>query len=312
MAWQAARCVARWDGERADRPVPVAGAVVRPAARQSRRAYIPEVNGPITTAALTRLVAERVGAGAVVLALHESATRPLADIPSGQSDSITGGRSGGGIDDDELADRRAAGARPARLGPTVRADLHRRGGGTEPSACSRTVGDTVPRTALPNRRAGLRAGRRRRGLGPVGGVCSTRFRDFHGAGRDDEFAGDLLDWRGRRPSGATPRSRGASASVDPGGHGGQPPSGRTAHRGFDLPQFEVGILQRLRRRPSTRGTDLGGRRIRSSRTVRSKAYLKPSANAHTMGRFLNPPSVRQPVGMWEADDPPVGITGAAT
>ena len=120
MAWQAARCVARWDGDRADKGLRRWRAVARSAARQSRRAYIPEVSGPITTAALTRLVAERVGAGAVVLALHESATRPLADIPLAQSDSIilvVGPE--GGIDDDELADLAAAGARPARLGPAV-------------------------------------------------------------------------------------------------------------------------------------------------------------------------------------------------
>ncbi|HMZ13694.1 MAG TPA: RsmE family RNA methyltransferase, partial [Mycobacterium sp.] len=107
-------------GDRADKGLRRWRAVARSAARQSRRAYIPEVSGPITTAALTRLVAERVGAGAVVLALHESASRALADIPLAQSDSIilvVGPE--GGIDDDELADLAAAGARPARLGPTV-------------------------------------------------------------------------------------------------------------------------------------------------------------------------------------------------
>jgi 16S rRNA (uracil1498-N3)-methyltransferase len=53
MAWQAARCVARWDGERRTRAAPVAGGGPL-GGPPPRRAYIPEVNGPITTAALTR------------------------------------------------------------------------------------------------------------------------------------------------------------------------------------------------------------------------------------------------------------------
>ena len=81
LPWQAARCVARWDGDRAEKGLRRWRAVARSAARQSRRAWIPDVSGPVTTAGLAALVAERVAAGAVVLALHESAKLPLADQP---------------------------------------------------------------------------------------------------------------------------------------------------------------------------------------------------------------------------------------
>lgn len=120
LAWQAARCVARWDGERADKGLRRWRAVARSAARQSRRAYIPEVDGPVPTPALAAHIAERSAAGAVVLALHESATRRLADIAVAQADSImlvVGPE--GGIDDAEIGELTGAGAVAVRLGPTV-------------------------------------------------------------------------------------------------------------------------------------------------------------------------------------------------
>ncbi len=120
IAWQAARCVARWDGERAEKGLRRWRAVARSAARQSRRAYIPEVTGPMATQALAAQIAERVSAGAVVLVLHESADRPLAEIAVAQADSImliVGPE--GGISDEELAELTGAGATAVRLGPTV-------------------------------------------------------------------------------------------------------------------------------------------------------------------------------------------------
>jgi 16S rRNA (uracil1498-N3)-methyltransferase len=47
VAWQASRCVARWDGGRADKGLRRWRAVARSAARQSRRAHIPEVTVPV-------------------------------------------------------------------------------------------------------------------------------------------------------------------------------------------------------------------------------------------------------------------------
>lgn len=118
VAWQADRCVARWDGERAEKGLRRWRAVARSAARQSRRAWIPDVSGPLTT----RQLCDRLTGtpGAVTLILHESAQRRLADVPLAQAQSITlvvGPE--GGISDAERDALTAVGAVAVVLGPTV-------------------------------------------------------------------------------------------------------------------------------------------------------------------------------------------------
>lgn len=120
IAWQAQRCVARWDGDRAAKGLRRWEAVARSAARQSRRPWIPRVDGPVSTAQLCATVADRTAAGAVAMVLHESADHPIADLPAAQTDSIilvVGPE--GGVSDAELDALTAAGAHPVRLGPTV-------------------------------------------------------------------------------------------------------------------------------------------------------------------------------------------------
>jgi 16S rRNA (uracil1498-N3)-methyltransferase len=121
VPWQAVRCVARWDSSaKIDKGLRRWEAVVRSAARQSRRAHIPTVDGVVKTPELAQRIRTRVADGAVVLALHESATRPLVDVPVAQADSLmllVGPE--GGIDDGELAALSDAGAIAVRLGPTV-------------------------------------------------------------------------------------------------------------------------------------------------------------------------------------------------
>jgi 16S rRNA (uracil1498-N3)-methyltransferase len=120
LAWQAARCVARWDGARAEKGLRRWRAVARAAAQQSRRAYVPMVDGVLSTAALTARIGEATGAGGVVLALHESADDPLTDLALAQAKSVmlvVGPE--GGIASDELAAFVDAGAKAVRLGPTV-------------------------------------------------------------------------------------------------------------------------------------------------------------------------------------------------
>lgn len=120
LAWQATRCVARWDGPKVDKGLRRWAAVARSAARQSRRPHVPVIEGVVTTAELTRRVADAVAGGAVVLALHESATEPFAELPLAQADSlilIVGPE--GGIADEEIAALTGAGAHAVRLGPTV-------------------------------------------------------------------------------------------------------------------------------------------------------------------------------------------------
>ena len=124
VAWQASRCVARWDGDRAAKGLRRWRAVARSAARQSRRAWIPDVSGPMSTDQLGAFIGERVGAGATALVLHESAGRALGEVmgevPVARADSIilvVGPE--GGLSDIEVDELAIAGAVPVRLGPTV-------------------------------------------------------------------------------------------------------------------------------------------------------------------------------------------------
>lgn len=120
VAWQAARCVARWEGDRADKGLRRWRAVARAAARQSRRPHIPSVTGVVTTDGLSSDVRQAVSTGTTVLAMHESATEPLTKLSFAQADSllvVIGPE--GGIADEEITALSEAGAKPVRLGPTV-------------------------------------------------------------------------------------------------------------------------------------------------------------------------------------------------
>ncbi len=116
LAWQAHRCVARWESAaKVDKGLRRWEAVARSAARQSRRPHIPEVGGLVST---TDLLA-RVPA-ALTLVLHESATVPLAEAGVADAESVllvVGPE--GGISEQELTALTGAGARAVRLGPSV-------------------------------------------------------------------------------------------------------------------------------------------------------------------------------------------------
>jgi 16S rRNA (uracil1498-N3)-methyltransferase len=118
VAWQASRCVARWESSaKVDKGLRRWAAVARSAARQSRRPYIPSVDGLVSTAELVQRVHDE---GAPALVLHESATSRLTELPVAEADSlvlIVGPE--GGIADDEIAALSEAGATAVRLGPTV-------------------------------------------------------------------------------------------------------------------------------------------------------------------------------------------------
>ena len=117
LPWRAARCVARWEaGARGEKALARWRTTAREAAKQARRAWVPEVEEPVTTAALTR----RVEAAAATLVLHESATDALAtvDLPAAGDLLLVVGPEGG-ITDDEVDALVTAGARAVRLGPEV-------------------------------------------------------------------------------------------------------------------------------------------------------------------------------------------------
>lgn len=116
VAWQAARCVARWEGARGEKALEKWRRTAREAAKQARRAWIPSVTGPARLDDVRRLVS---GAGCAVV-LDASATVPLSRLAlpvSGSIVLVVGPE--GGITPDERAALGAAGALEARLGPTV-------------------------------------------------------------------------------------------------------------------------------------------------------------------------------------------------
>ena len=120
LPWQADRCVARWDGPRADKGVRRWQAVARAAAGQSRRAYIPPVQPVLAGAELVTWVGEQVRAGTAVLVLHDAADTTLraALEPPAPALALAVGPEGG-ITDKELTALTGAGAVAVRLGPNV-------------------------------------------------------------------------------------------------------------------------------------------------------------------------------------------------
>ncbi|RDI63999.1 16S rRNA (uracil(1498)-N(3))-methyltransferase [Nocardia pseudobrasiliensis] len=119
VPWQAARCVANWEGK-ARKGVDKWRAAARSAARQSRRAYIPEVAELHATGEVLELVRKVKADNGIVAALHESGSARFVDLPlaeAGRVVLIVGPE--GGLDDSELCDLADAGADIVLLGPTV-------------------------------------------------------------------------------------------------------------------------------------------------------------------------------------------------
>ena len=92
------------------------------AAKQSRRARIPQVRGPLTTPQLVQeLIGGRDGASSnapTVLVLHEEATVSIKDVPLADDVVLLVGPEGG-IGEAELDRLKEAGATPIKLGPEV-------------------------------------------------------------------------------------------------------------------------------------------------------------------------------------------------
>jgi 16S rRNA (uracil1498-N3)-methyltransferase len=112
IGWEASRNVARWT----ERTQPKWAATARAAAKQSRRAWWPEISGPATTAD----VAARCAAADLAIVLHETATSALAALrfpDAGDIVVVVGPE--GGITEDELAALAEAGAHVVRLGDQV-------------------------------------------------------------------------------------------------------------------------------------------------------------------------------------------------
>ncbi|SLJ98034.1 16S rRNA (uracil(1498)-N(3))-methyltransferase [Arthrobacter sp. P2b] len=76
IPWQSERSIVRWKGDRAAKAHAKWQSVVTAAAKQARRAWVPEVRPAVDTAALSAAVE---AAGLAVI-LHEDAVRPLRNV----------------------------------------------------------------------------------------------------------------------------------------------------------------------------------------------------------------------------------------
>jgi len=116
IPWAAERSITKWQGERGAKALAKWRNTAREAAKQSRRAWLPEVTELATTAAL----AGRVAAAALAIVLEADAPAKLHELPlpeSGEILLLVGPE--GGISPTERTTLRDAGAVEARLGPTV-------------------------------------------------------------------------------------------------------------------------------------------------------------------------------------------------
>lgn len=80
LPWSADRSIVRWKGERAAKAHTKWQNTVTAAAKQSRRALIPEVYDLYSTADLVELIKEVTGQGSAVFILHEQATERLSAL----------------------------------------------------------------------------------------------------------------------------------------------------------------------------------------------------------------------------------------
>lgn len=117
VPWRAGRSIVKWeDGPRGAKALARWRSTAREAAKQSRRARVPDVTEPATTRQLAELI--RKSAATVILdAAAQAGIRDL-DLPA-EGDLVLVVGPEGGISKSESDTLCAAGAQVARLGPTV-------------------------------------------------------------------------------------------------------------------------------------------------------------------------------------------------
>ena len=126
VVFEAGRSVARWDGARQAAAGRRWATIAREAAKQSHRAWLPVLEGPLSGAeAAARAAAEVTGLGLGLVA-HPGAGSRLSDVLGDRVASSGGPESvwvvvgpEGGLSDGEVATFAAAGAVPVSLGPQI-------------------------------------------------------------------------------------------------------------------------------------------------------------------------------------------------
>ncbi|MBT8162366.1 MULTISPECIES: 16S rRNA (uracil(1498)-N(3))-methyltransferase [Arthrobacter] len=127
VPWQSERSIVRWKGERAAKSHAKWQSVAAAAAKQARRAWIPEVRAAVDGSGL----ASAVAAADLAIILHEDAKRPLRDVLEDWNGRTSHGGAGaarevllivgpeGGISPREVTKLSDAGAVTALLGHHV-------------------------------------------------------------------------------------------------------------------------------------------------------------------------------------------------
>ncbi|WP_448720621.1 16S rRNA (uracil(1498)-N(3))-methyltransferase [Microbacterium natoriense] len=114
VPWQASRSVSRWEGAKAVKGRERWATIVREAAKQAHRTWVPEVAPPVSTAQL----AERAADQRMLLLDPTASTRLSSLEPDGRDIVLVVGPEGG-ISPDELERLENAGAERMLLGDTV-------------------------------------------------------------------------------------------------------------------------------------------------------------------------------------------------
>ncbi|MGK3955943.1 16S rRNA (uracil(1498)-N(3))-methyltransferase [Arthrobacter sp. R4] len=124
IPWQSERSIVRWKGERAAKAHAKWQSVATAAAKQARRAWIPEVRAAVETPGL----AAAAGAADLAIILHEDAVRPLRSVLENWQAAANGSETReillivgpeGGISPREVTRLCSAGAVTALLGHHV-------------------------------------------------------------------------------------------------------------------------------------------------------------------------------------------------
>jgi 16S rRNA (uracil1498-N3)-methyltransferase len=114
VPWQASRSVSRWEGPKAVKGRERWATIVREAAKQSHRAWLPQVVAPVST----KQLAERTASQRVLL-LDPTAPVRLSEIEPDGRDLVLVVGPEGGISEEELHRLTEAGAERVLLGDTV-------------------------------------------------------------------------------------------------------------------------------------------------------------------------------------------------
>jgi 16S rRNA (uracil1498-N3)-methyltransferase len=120
VVFEAGRSIARWDGARQAAAGRRWATIAREAAKQSQRAWLPVLEGPLPGAAAAAAATTGRGLGLVA---HPAAGSRLRDVlaerdPTPDSVWVVVGPEGG-FSEDEVATFAAAGAVPVSLGPQI-------------------------------------------------------------------------------------------------------------------------------------------------------------------------------------------------